>query len=308
MPVSGEPAKVTVVMGRRSWLGLQWWIGREDAVRLRIFESAFTLVFVSMLGFNFTEWQDWLTPEALYLTDEEARVLGYPPTFPRMPAWMVPGFAVIILLSATGIALNRWRRLSLIAMAAIAIYVQGVDYLSTSAQNKLAIAVFVLLATAPGYTTDAVTGRMMACLAPVRIIQATLLIEYWAAGWTKCFGEGAWLKHADTLQLIVMGFHRTDLAAWFLRTMPPMFWTLGQMTTLVFEVGAPIWFTWKRTRWLAVAFGLSLHLGIALMMKNLIFFAAQMWSFYPLFVTPDEWRKLGMLLDKFGRKKSSTCG
>lgn len=293
---SGEP--------QMSCRALKWWVGREDTLRLRIFESAFTLVFVLMLGFNFTEWRDWLTPEALHLTNAEARALGYPPPFPRMPAWMVPGFGVLILLATAGIVLNHWRRLALITMAIVAVYVQGVDYLSTSAQNKLAIAVFVLLATAPGYRKDPVTGQMTACLAPVRVIQATLLIEYWAAGWTKSFGEGAWLKHADSLQLVIQGFHRTDLAAWFLRTMPPMFWTVGQFSTLVFEIGAPVWFTWKRTRWVAIASGFLLHLGIALLMKNLIFFSAQMWGFYPLFITPEEWRKLGRWCEeRFWRRR-----
>lgn len=281
---------------------LAWWTGREPAARLRVFESCFVLAFLFMLGWNFLEWRDWLTPEAFHLTSAEVAALGYPPSFPRMPAWLVPWFALLLLAAGTGVVMNRGRRVALIALAAAAIYVQGVDYPSTSAQNKLAIAVLVLLATAPGYAREAGTGRLTASLAPVRVLQATLLIQYWAAGWTKCTGEGAWLAQADSLQVTVQGFHRTDFAAWLLRTAPAWFWTIGQYTTLVLEVGAPIWFCWRRTRWAAIIFGYGLHLGIALLMKNLIFFSAQMWSFYPLFITAEEWRRLGGWAAALARK------
>ena len=49
-------------------------------------------------------------------------------------------------------------------------------------------------------------------------------------------------------------------------------------------------FTVKKLRPIAFVIGIGFHLMIALMMKNLIFFSAQMWSFYALFITADEYR------------------
>lgn len=38
---------------------------------------------------------------------------------------------------------------------------------------------------------------------------------------------------------------------------------------------------------------MGMHLMIALMTKNLIFFSAVMWTFYALFVTAEQWRWVG---------------
>ena len=78
-----------------------------------------------------------------------------------------------------------------------------------------------------------------------------------------------------------------------LRNLPLWAWSVMQYMTLVFEVFAPIWFCWRRTRLLAVAYGFVMHLMIALLMKGLICFAFQMWAFHAVFVTADEWRAMG---------------
>lgn len=49
----------------------------------------------------------------------------------------------------------------------------------------------------------------------------------------------------------------------------------------------------RKLRRIAFVLGIGFHLMIALMMKDLIFFSAQMWTFYALFVTPVQWRRLG---------------
>lgn len=124
-------------------------------------------------------------------------------------------------------------------------------------------------------------------------MQAALVLIYFVAGYSKCY-PGDWLKFSDVVYTHVQGFHRTDLAAWMIRTLPLWSWTVIQGATLVFEVFAPIWFYWRRTRLWAIAYGLQMHLGIALLMKGLIYFSAQMWTFYTLFLTGDEWRKIGV--------------
>lgn len=94
----------------------------------------------------------------------------------------------------------------------------------------------------------------------------------------------------------VQGMHRTELAALLLRSLPAWIWTAAQAGTLIFEIGAPIWFSWRRTRWLAIIAGCGLHLGIAVMMNRVGFFSLQMVSFYALFVRPEEWRRFGAWL------------
>lgn len=55
----------------------------------------------------------------------------------------------------------------------------------------------------------------------------------------------------------------------------------------------PVLFCVRKLRPVAFVIGIGFHLMIALMMKDLIFFSAQMWTFYALFVTPEQWRRLG---------------
>jgi hypothetical protein len=55
---------------------------------------------------------------------------------------------------------------------------------------------------------------------------------------------------------------------------------------LSFEVFAPALFLIKRLRWVAIIVGVGMHIFIALLMKDLIFFSAQMITFYVLFL-PD---------------------
>ena len=96
----------------------------------------------------------------------------------------------------------------------------------------------------------------------------------------------------------MQGFHRTDEAAFLLRTLPVWAWAVMQYSTLVFEIGAPLWFSIRRIRWAVIGYGVGFHLMIALLMKRVCFFSFIMISFYPLFISADEWRRLGRMLGR----------
>lgn len=115
---------------------------------------------------------------------------------------------------------------------------------------------------------------------------------YLASGIAKGF-SGDWLKHHDVVYTQMQGVFCTDFAAWCLRALPVWSWTVMQWGTLLFELEAPVLFCMRKLRPAAFVLGMGMHLMIALMMKDLIFFSAQMWTFYALFVTPEQWRWLG---------------
>ena len=125
-----------------------------------------------------------------------------------------------------------------------------------------------------------------------RVIQATLILQHFGAGHAKAF-RGAWLKFSNVLYTQVQGVYRTDFAAWCLRTFPVWSWTVMQWTALLFELEAPVLFCVRKLHIIGSILGMGFLLMIALMMKDLIFFSLQMWSFYALFVTADEWCRLG---------------
>jgi hypothetical protein len=164
--------------------------------------------------------------------------------------------------------------------------------MSASSISKLFVGVYGILLVTPGYVRDAASGRLMISAVPVRLVQGTLICMYLASGIAKGF-SGDWLKYNDVVYTQMQGIFRTDFAAWCLRTLPVWSWTVAQWVTLLFELEAPVLFGVRKLRPIAFVIGIGLHLMIALMMKDLIFFSAQMWTFYALFVTPEQWRWLG---------------
>jgi hypothetical protein len=265
-----------------------------DALPLRVFEILFTATYLLRMGWLGLSWREWLTEEGFHLNAAELAAVGCPEPLPLLAAPGAAVLAVVICLSAAGLIFNRARRLALFGIFASALYTQGVDWMSASSISKLYVGVYGLLLLTPGYVRDAASGRLMISAVPVRLIQGTLILQYLAAGCAKAF-KGDWLKYTDVLYTQVQGVFRTDFAAWCLRHLPAWSWTAMQWTTLLFELEAPVLFLVKKLRPIAFVVGIGLHLMIALMMKNLIFFSAQMWTFYALFVTADQWRWAGRI-------------
>ena len=265
-----------------------FWIAPMDALPLRVFEIAFTLAFFFRLGRNFMNWEEWLTAAGYHPTSEQYLAMGYPQPMPLLEPWMVPFFAMLLFGSGLAIILNKRRRLALWIILGCAFYAQAVDYFGSFAYNKIFIAVYALLATGPGpYRNE--EGRLVVSAAMVRMIQATLVTLYFAAGIAKAF-NGDWLKYNDVLWTHVQGFHRNELAALLLRHIPLWMWTVMQHSALAFELLAPVLFCVPRLRWIGIAYGIVFHLMIAALMSGLIYFSVQMWSFYAVWITASQWR------------------
>jgi hypothetical protein len=277
------------------WAKAQRWFGQPtDALPVRVFEVAFVLAFLLRMGRNLVNWREWLTEEGLHLTAEEYATLGYPEPLPLLEPWMVVIFATAMFGAGVLVMLNRHRRIALWVLLATAIYAQGVDYMGSFAYNKIFIAHFALLATGPGYYRDT-SGRLMAARALPFMLQLSVVTIYFTAGLAKAV-NGDWLNYDTVLWTHAQGFHRTEMAAWMLRELPAWSWAMMQHVALGFELLAPLIFFWGRTRWVAIGYGLLLHLMIALLMSGLIYFSAQMWAFYALFVTAAEWKSLSQIL------------
>ena len=263
-----------------------------DGLPLRVFEVLFTSSFLLWMGRCFLTWQEWLTSQGLHLTNDELRRMGYPDAFPLLPPWAVPFLALAIIASGVAHLLNRQRRLALVGLFLCALYVQGVDFMAAFTLNKLFVGIYGILLLSPDYEQNPAKQTLAICAVPVRVIQATLILQYFAAGLAKAT-HGDWLHGSDVLYTQVQGVYRTDFAAWMLRTLPVWAWSVMQHLSLFFELMAPVAFMVRKFRPFAFIVGMGFHLVIAMVMHDLIFFSAQMWAFYALFVTADEWRSMG---------------
>lgn len=289
-------ANETPPCGKHSGMGIRRWVSVMvddiDALPLRAFEVLFTSAFLMRMGWLGLSWREWLTKEGFHLNAAELAAVGCPEPLPLLNPPGVVVLAALICLSAAGLVLNKARRLALLGLFSCALYTQGVDWMSASSISKLFVGVYGILLMTPGYSRDAASGRLMVSAVPVRLVQGTLICMYLASGIAKGF-SGDWLKYHDVVYTQMQGIFRTDFAAWCLRNLPLWSWTVMQWTTVLFELEAPVLFSVRKLRPLAFVLGIGLHLMIALMMEGLIFFSAQMWTFYALFVTPEQWRRLG---------------
>ncbi len=266
-------------------------LGSVDALPLRVFEVLFTGSFLVWMGRCFLTWREWLTNAGFHLTTEELEAMGYPSALPLLPVWAVPVLAMVILAGGMAHIMNRQRRLALLVLFLCALYVQGVDFMAAFTLNKLFVGVYGILLLSPGYEQSPGKRKVTISAVPLRVIQATLILQYFAAGLAKAT-HGDWLHGSDVLYTQVQGVYRTDVAAWMLRTLPVWSWGGMQHFSLAFELGAPLLFCVRRLRPIAFIIGMGFHFMIALLMKDLIFFTLQMWSFYALFISSDEWERM----------------
>jgi hypothetical protein len=253
--------------------------GDKPSALLRLFELIFTGGFLIYMGRNLLTPLEWLTTEGFHLADGLQRPGALPP-LPLLPVWTVPLFIGFLFAAGLWIALRpRHRRFGFAALALAAFYAEGVDSVSAFALNKIYFVGFVFLAFATVSSANPERGTVIA----VRCFRAMLMTLYFATGFTKV-KSGNWLEYPDVLWTHAQSYYTTDVAAFFLRTLPSEAWTVMQYSVLLFELGAPLWFGWRRTRPFAIVFGLSFHLGIALMMKAVWVFSLQMVTFYILFL------------------------
>lgn len=266
----------------------------------RLFECSFAAAFLGWTITRAFSWRDWLTGEGFHLTEDELLSMGYPsPWQPMSPfqAWLfmtVVATGVLMLLApvAEGVPVRFWtrhrRKAGLWTLAFCALLFQKVDFMAAFTLNKLYIGGFFLLALSPGMRFCRNTGKLVLPVITIRVLQWTLVLQYFAAGLAKM--EGDWLRSNDVLWEHVQGVYRTSVAAWALQHMPRWVWSALQHLSLAFEVLAPLLFSIRFLRPAGIFIGICFHLMIALMMKDLIFFSAQMWTFYLLFVTSEQLR------------------
>src|SRR5690606_13465344 len=164
-----------------------------------------------------------------HLDAAELRALGYPAPWPLLEPWQVPLLAAAILGGALLAMRLPWRRAGFALLALCALCAQGIDFMAAFSLSKIYVGVFVLLAAAPAMERDPSSGRVVQPLAPLRVLQATLLLHYLAAGLAKV--DGDWLGGHDLLCGYLQGVYRTAATAWALRHLPYWAWAFHQHAT-----------------------------------------------------------------------------
>jgi hypothetical protein len=267
---------------------LDFWFGAMPVERLQLWKRVFALSFL----YYTLSWgqyaREWLTDYG-YHVSERATNPVFPAPFPVLPdEWLVP-FLGLMWLSTLLVVLNIGGRITTALCLSCAVYIQFADQTSSFTLNKLYILGFFLFTvasrakrvTAVGQDGVERTGLHHSAWT-VRTMQATLIIQYTDAGICK-LAHGDWLKHADILFGHSVGLYRTEIAGLAIHYMPHFFWIVSSIFAVSFETLAAPLFMIRRLRRLALVSGIGMHLGIQILMKDLVFFSFQMITFYFLF-------------------------
>jgi hypothetical protein len=284
---AAEPRVGAAQLSRWARAPLDFWFAKIARARFLLWQRAFTLTFIIFVS----QWSyygaEWLT-NAGFHTSAAAMESVYPAPLPLLPDWALIPFLVFMFGSAALVMLDLGGRLPKLACLGCALYVQLADQISSFTLNKLYIYGFFLIAFAPNPKAGSKGegGGPWLSAWPIRVIQATLLIQYGEAGFCKLY-HGDWLRVVDILYGHSVGVYRTEIAGWLMNHMPPLFWSTSSLFAVSFETFAPLIFILKRTRWFAIVAGTAMHLVIAMLMKDLIFFSLQMITFYIAFFDDD---------------------
>lgn len=261
-----------------------FWVGPVDAVRLDAFRM---LTAACLLCYLLCRWpyaEEWLTASGFHV--QKGWYLYQPIVFPLLPRAALPWLGGLCAGSVLALLIGWRRRVAAAVAFGCLLYISYADLLMVFTINKLflvSLAVFVL---APRRIPGRGSTPARHSAWPVRILQATLLLSYFGAGWCKSV-RGDWLKDAYVLWTQVQGVYRTDLAAWLLRILPLGVWSWMQYAALTFELSAPLLFAWRPSRLVGFLWGIGFQLLVALTMYELIYFSLQLMTYYVLFMDPE---------------------
>ena len=270
-----------------------WALGPIPTIRLESFRWTLTLaLLVYTLAWSMHA-SEWLTHAGYHVSPAASRGLQIP--VPLLSETALPVFLVAYIGSMVAILLNLRPRLFAYVVFAGLLYVTAADRLAAFSMNKLALVSWLVLLLAPWPSAAADPGAAdqpaeLRSAWPLRILQGTLLLQYFGAGVCKLRGD--WTHSSKALWLQVQDVYMNDLSAWMVRELPIGLWAVLQHASLAFELLAPILFCVRRLRPIAFGFGLAMHLGIALMMHRVGFFSFSVVAYYVLFA--DERRLLAV--------------
>lgn len=256
---------------------LEFWLGPADPIRLEAFRIVLGLSLIVYMGTWWWHAEEWLTPKGFHLSSAAAQWYG--PAAPLLPPAALPFFGLAFFGGLVAFVLG-WRlKITGLWVFCAFTYVTYADSLSAFTLNRMAMAALAVLAVAPKEGSSYSARSVW----PLRILQATIIIQYFTAGLCK-IGQGDWLEDPNILWSQASGYYRTDLAAWMLRVLPLGAWSFMQYGALTFELLVPPLFMIRSWRPVGLIWGATFQVMSALMMDRLVYFSLVLCSFYVLFI------------------------
>jgi uncharacterized membrane protein YphA (DoxX/SURF4 family) len=258
----------------------EWIAAPQPIARLALVRVVAPLVILGFLSSRLVHADEWLSTRGFQLPDLGGGDWRQPLYLAPLPPWAA--FAVAGVTTAVGVALaiGLMTRLSAALFAAATAYLALADRLEAFTVSKLAPMIALALAFSSAgerFSLDARLGqgarRTHAPGGSLRFFQLFLVVMYSASGIAKIRGD--WLTRPVLFSLLHDSY-QSAFAYFMASHLPLPAWTVLQAATVVFEVGAPLWFALPWTRRPALGVGLAMHALIGLMFGPVIWFSALM--------------------------------
>lgn len=223
-----------------------------------------------------TQVNDWLGSDGFHVVSPASLVFRpLPEPMPSCLWWMV-------LLGTALMFFRRTLPVGCVLAGGGFFYATMTDLESAGALNMNFLFGFAVIFWSSGLPSD---PSLTLSAWPVYLIRIYLVVVYFGSGWRKAvFGD--WLTNPDALIHCMTGFYATDFTRYLFLILPPLAWTFMQYGVIVFELGAPLLLLAPALRKWGILMGCLLHLGIALLMRDLVYFSLQMLAFYIPFLIP----------------------
>jgi uncharacterized membrane protein YphA (DoxX/SURF4 family) len=261
---------------------------------------------LAVLGFMSSRLQhadEWIGDGGFRVPDLDGdwRQPIFVPALDSWAAWLV---AAVLVVSGIACVLGIKTRWAAFVFAACLAFVALSDRLAAYTVSKLSPA--VMLAVAFGgagsrWSVDAYLdrkrrggeepSRARQPSGAVRFLQLLPVVMYSASGIAKVRGD--WLHDPLVLWSHIHDSYQTLVSFALGSVLPSWAWTALQACVLAFEVLAPLWFGFSRTRTAAFVFGVGMHVMIGLMFGPVRWLALLMITLLVSGYLPDgilEWR------------------
>ena len=170
---------------------MRFWFTPADTIKL----DSFRVLLGLSLCIYFADWwqykEEWLTDEGFHVSAQNLPYHSF--WVPLLPAEFLPLFGFIFWGSLAAFILGWQLRFAKWIVFFTVSYVTFADQVSAFTLNKMAMASLAVLAVSSHgdhWSWDIKKAAPIQSVWPMRILQVTLIIHYFSAGWDKAvYGE-----------------------------------------------------------------------------------------------------------------------
>jgi hypothetical protein len=245
-----------------------WLDEPQPILRLELTRILAPLAILGFLSSRLVAVDEWVGDGGFRLPDFHD-VARHPIDVPALTGAGPTFFAAVVVVAALAVSVGFHPRKAALVLGVAVVYAALGDRLSTFTVTKITPAIAFALAASPcgsAYSLQSWLRRRAdpAFRSPVhvaggsvRFFQVFLCTMYGASGLAKMRGD--WLNHPLVLWTHLHDNQQTRFSVFMANTMPGAGWNLAQGAVLLFEVLAPLWFLFPRTRTPALIFALGMH-------------------------------------------------